>query len=140
MVRPIDADGAGFRGGGGRALGGQSGLNKNDFYGLSTNNAHGSKGEGVAGTPRYILYTMPYLVALNTGVAKVIRVVVMPVVLRVMPVVAVQTVIPDSNDQNSGGGGGGNGGAGGLGGNGWFSFGYTGGRGGTAFQTYGANR
>ena len=41
---------------------------------------------------------------------------------------------PASNDQNAGGGGGGNGGAGGLGGNGWFSFGFSGGHGGTAFS------
>ena len=54
----VNAAGAGFRGGGGRALSGQAGLNKNDFYGLSTNNAHGSKGEGVAGTPRYIYYEL----------------------------------------------------------------------------------
>ncbi len=44
---------------------------------------------------------------------------------------------PDANDQNSGGGGGGNGGAGGLGGNGWYSFGYTGGKGGFLFATMG---
>ena len=47
----VSADSAGFRGGGGRALAGQAGLNKNDYYGPSTNNAHGSKGEGIAGTP-----------------------------------------------------------------------------------------
>ncbi len=45
---------AGFRGGGGRALSGAAGTNKTDYYSLSTINAHGSKGEGVAGTPRYI--------------------------------------------------------------------------------------
>ena len=131
--KTVTATGAGFRGGGGRALSGAPGLNKNDFYGLSTNNAHASKGEGVAGTPRYIYYGGALV---NTGVEG-------------YPSGSYarggagnaggggSDSNPTNNDQNSGGGGGGNGGAGGLGGNGWFSFGFTGGRGGTAFQTYG---
>ena len=131
--KTIDASGAGFRGGGGRSMSGQSGLNKNDFYGVSTNNAHGSKGEGVAGTPRYIYYGGALV---NTGVEGYPS----GSYARGAPGNAGgggSDSNPSSNDQNSGGGGGGNGGSGGLGGNGWFSFGYTGGRGGTPFQTYG---
>ncbi len=56
----------------------------------------------------------------------------------VMPEVVHQIVVLRINDQNAGGGGGGNGGVGGLGGNGWFSFGLSGGHGGTPLQTYGA--
>ena len=52
--KTISALGAGFRGGGGRKLGGQSGFSKNDFYTLSTVTANGSKGEGIAGTPKYL--------------------------------------------------------------------------------------
>jgi hypothetical protein len=128
----ITATGAGFRGGGGRTLNGQAGLNKNDFYSLSTNNAHASKGEGVAGTPRYIYYGGALV---NTGVEGY------PSGSYARGGAGnagggASDSDPTSNDQNAGGGGGGNGGAGGLGGNGWFSFGFTGGHGGTAFQTY----
>ena len=49
--------GSRFRGGGSKALHGAAGTNKNDFYTLSTNNANGSKAEGIAGTPRYIYIT-----------------------------------------------------------------------------------
>jgi hypothetical protein len=133
--KTVDASGMGFRGGGGRQLHGQAGLNKNDFYGLSTNNAHASKGEGVAGTPRYIYFGGALV---NTGAEG-------------YPSGSYarggagnaggggSDSDPNNNDQNSGGAGGGNGGAGGGGGNGWFSFGVTGGRGGTAFRTYAPN-
>ena len=53
----VTATGAGFRGGGGRALSGQAGLNKNDFYGLSTNNAHGEQRRRCSrNTPLYLLW------------------------------------------------------------------------------------
>jgi hypothetical protein len=129
----INASGAGFRGGGGRQLSGQAGLNKTDYYGLSTNNAHGSKGEGVAGTPRYVYFN-------NALVDNVVEGYPSGSYARGGAGNAgggASDSNPTSNDQNAGGGGGGNGGAGGLGGNGWFSFGLSGGHGGTAFQTYG---
>src|SRR5450432_833878 len=129
----VTATGAGFRGGGGRALSGQAGLNKTDFYGVSTNNAHASKGEGVAGTPRYLDIN-------NSLVDNVVEGYPSGSYARGGAGNAgggASDSNPNSNDQNAGGGGGGNGGAGGLGGNGWQSFGLSGGHGGTAFQTYG---
>ncbi len=50
----ITADGLGFRGGGGRAVTGGAGGSIDDYVNLSSNPFHGSKGEGTAGTPRYI--------------------------------------------------------------------------------------
>ncbi len=49
----IDASAAGFRGGGGVSKSGAAG-SLIDNYTMSTNNANGSKGEGIAGTPRYV--------------------------------------------------------------------------------------
>ena len=134
--KTINALGAGFRGGGGRALSGAAGTNKTDFYSLSTLNAHASKGEGVAGTPRYLTINN---VLVDNGAAN-----------EGYPSGSyarggagnagggASDSRPASNDENAGGGGGGNGGVGGLGGNGWFSFGLSGGHGGTPLQTYGA--
>jgi hypothetical protein len=126
--------GAGFRGGGGRALGGAAGTNKTDFYSLSTLDAHASKGEGIAGTPRYLTVNnaLVDLGALNEGY---------PGGSYARGGAAnagggASDSHPSANDQNAGGGGGGNGGAGGLGGNGWQSFGLSGGHGGTAFATF----
>jgi hypothetical protein len=131
----IDASGMGFRGGGGRSLTGQSsGVNKNDYYNLSSNNAHGSKGEGVAGTPRYI-----YAGSVTGIIDNILEGYPSGSYARGAPGNAGgggSDGLPASNSQNSGGGGGGNGGTGGLGGNGWSSFSYTGGRGGTTFSTY----
>ena len=132
----INAAGAGFRGGGGRKLSGAAGTLKTDYYSLSTINAHGSKGEGVAGTPRYITVNNALVDngAANEGYPS-------GSYARGGPGNAGgggSDSDPTSNDQNSGGGGGANGGVGGLGGNGWFSFGLSGGHGGTPLQTYGA--
>src|SRR5450432_441561 len=129
----IDASGAGFRGGGSRVLGGAAGTNKNDFYTMSTANANGGKGEGIAGTPRFMYVN-------NVLVDNVLEGYPGGSSARGGPANAgggATDSDPTSNDQNSGGGGGGNGGAGGLGGNGWFSFGTTGGRGGSMFATTG---
>ncbi len=131
----INALGAGFRGGAGRKLGGAAGTNQTDFYTLSTTNANGSKAEGIAGTPKYLNVNN---VLVNTGVEGYPS----GSYARGAPGNAGgggTDSDPTSNDQNSGGGGGGNGGAGGLGGNGWFSFGFTGGRGGNRFATSGPN-
>jgi hypothetical protein len=133
----VNASGAGFRGGGGRALSGAAGTNKTDYYSLSTINAHASKAEGVAGTPRFITVNNALV---DNGAAN-----------EGYPSGSyarggagnagggASDSRPANNDENAGGGGGGNGGMGGLGGNGWFSFGLSGGHGGTPLQTYGAS-
>jgi len=126
----IDASAAGFRGGGGVSKTGAAG-NLTDNYTMSTNNANGSKGEGIAGTPRYV----------NNNFALVDNVVEgypSGSFARGAPGNAgggATDSNPPSNDQNAGGGGGGNGGIGGLGGNGWKTFGVSGGYGGFAFVT-----
>src|SRR5690554_61837 len=53
----ISLNGRGFRGGGGASHSGRSGATNADYRNTSSNSttgAHGSKGEGAAGTPRYI--------------------------------------------------------------------------------------
>ena len=51
----ISVDGLGFRGGGGRALGGEDSVNPEGEYRTSSSDpVNGSKGEGIAGTPRYV--------------------------------------------------------------------------------------
>jgi fimbrial isopeptide formation D2 family protein len=126
----INVNGMGFRGGGGRQLTAGTGANT-DYRTLSTNNANGSKGEGYAGTPRYVNNNG---ILLDNGAAN-------------------EGFLngsygrgaagnggggstdgnPTVNDQNSGGGGGGNGGYGGMGGNAWFSGVVSGGFGGAPF-------
>lgn len=118
----VAADALGFRGGGGRILAGGTGAST-DYVTLSTDATNGSKGEGIAGTPRYLA---PATVTTTTT--------------------ATDTTVegfpngsyargapgngggggtdgnPPANNYNSGGGAGANGGAGGLGGYGWNSF------------------
>jgi hypothetical protein len=128
----VTAAGTGFRGGGGRRLNGQGGLNKNDFYDLAASTAMASKGEGVAGTPRWLYYN-------NALVDNVVEGYPSGSLARGAPGNAgggASDNNPSANDQNSGGGGGGNGGTGGGGGRGWFSGGFVGGRGGSAFATF----
>lgn len=134
----VAADALGFRGGGGRSLAGGTGTST-DYVTLSTNATNGSKGEGVAGTPRYLAPATitTATTATNTGVEG-------------LPNGSYARGAagnaggggtdgdPTANDFNSGGGAGGNGGAGGLGGYGWNSFAALnstdGGFGGTAFS------
>ncbi|PZX16452.1 hypothetical protein LX69_01947, partial [Breznakibacter xylanolyticus] len=114
----IDAKGKGFRGGAGRRLwgNGTTGLNDNDYRVLSTSGVNGSKGEGIAGTPRYVNNVGTLL---DTGVEG-------------YPQGSYGQGAPangggggtdgnsgGSNNQNTGGGGGANGGFGGKGGNAW---------------------
>ncbi len=117
----IDVSAAGFRGGGGQAFGGQSGLSNADYRTLATQNANGNKAEGAAGSPDFIYDGSGTLVAgggyPNGSVATASR-------ARGAPGNAGgggNDGNPSANDQNSGGGGGGNGGAGGVGGNTWNS-------------------
>jgi hypothetical protein len=127
----ITALGAGFRGGGGVAKSGAPG-NLTDNYTMSTNNANGSKGEGIAGTPRYVMNFN------FTLVDNVVEGYPSGSFARGAPGNAgggATDSNPPANDQNAGGGGGGNGGIGGYGGNGWKTFGISGGFGGFAFAT-----
>jgi uncharacterized repeat protein (TIGR01451 family) len=126
----VSVDGMGFRGGAGRVLTGGAGANT-DYRTLATNAANGGKGEGVAGTPRYV-YSGAAVV--NTGVEG-------------YPNGSMARGAPGNaggggtdghitgNDENTGGGGGGNGGAGGKGGNSWNSNLFVGGWGGAAFSS-----
>src|SRR5262249_54047321 len=50
----LSVDGVGFRGGAGRQLGGAAGTLATDYVTTAGTAANGSKGEGIAGTPRFI--------------------------------------------------------------------------------------
>lgn len=123
-----NVNGAGFRGGGGRALAGGSGGTSTDYRNLATRAFHGMKGEGVAGTPRYV-YDSSTGSVLDTGVEGYPN----GSSARGAPGNAggggTDTNIA-ANDQNTGGGGGGGGGVGGRGGNSWNSNSAVGGIGG----------
>ena len=130
--KTISAVGAGFRGGAGRKLNGAAGTVKTDYRTLSTVAANGSKGEGIAGTTRYINNNGALLDNVVEGYPN-------GSYARGAPGNAGgggTDSDPTANDQNSGGGGGANGGSGGVGGWGWFSLGNTGGKGGTNFAAY----
>jgi hypothetical protein len=127
----ITAARAGFRGGAGRQLSGGTGGLSTDQVTLSTNNFNASKGEGLAGTPRYINDNGTLLDngAANEGYAG-------GSFASGAPGNAGGGGTdgrPSANDQNSGGGGGANGGVGGRGGNSWQSNLATGGYGGEKF-------
>ncbi|MFN4880888.1 MAG: hypothetical protein ACK5IO_02445, partial [Bacteroidota bacterium] len=125
----INGRGIGFRGGGGRGLGGVGGLSNTDYRSLPTQNANGSKGEGVAGTPRFMNFNG---ILLNTGVVGYPN----GSYARGAPGNAGGGGTdgnPNANNQNSGGGGGANGGDGGFGGNSWSSNLFVGGHPGKAF-------
>ncbi|MBS1564206.1 MAG: hypothetical protein JST39_07440, partial [Bacteroidetes bacterium] len=134
----LSAAGAGFRGGAARQLKGGTGGSNKDFVNLSTYNFHGSKGEGIAGTPRYVNNGG---VLLDNGAAA-----------EGYPNGSYGMGAPGnaggggtdgkptSNDQNSGGGGGANGGSGGKGGNSWSSNLATGGEQGSAFAQVSSGR
>lgn len=111
----VTVDGMGFRGGASRTLTGGAGANT-DYRTLATINSNGSKGEGIAGTPRYV-FTAPSTLT-NTGVEGYAN----GSHARGAPANGGGGGTdrnPAANDQNPGGGGGGNGGAGGTGGIPW---------------------
>ncbi|WP_227762879.1 GLEYA domain-containing protein [Hymenobacter sp. 15J16-1T3B] len=127
----IDLSRRGFRGGAGRGLTGSNtaGLSASDFLTSATLNTNGSKGEGIAGTPRYVN---------NNGVLFDTGVEGYPggSYGRGAPGNAGGGGTdgnPTANDQNTGGGGGANAGIGGFGGNAWDSNLPTGGVGGAPF-------
>jgi uncharacterized repeat protein (TIGR01451 family) len=134
----VDVSGKGFRGGGGNKLTGSLSGTNADYVTLSTSGANGSKGEGTAGTPRYIFDATTKTVPL-------------PGIVEGYPNGSfgrgapgnagggstdgdpTGSNPPKANDENSGAGGGSNGGAGGQGGKSWFSGLDIGGFGGAAF-------
>jgi hypothetical protein len=131
----ISAAGAGFRGGGGRKLSGAGGTSASstDYRTNTTFVCNGSKGEGIAGTPRFLNNNG---VLLDAGSA-----------VEGYPNGSYARGAPGnaggggtdgdpnpSNDQNTGGGGGANGGPGGGGGNSWSTNIATGGKPGAVFS------
>jgi hypothetical protein len=125
----INGAGLGFRGGATRQLSGGTG-NNTDYVTKSTINNNGGKGEGLAGTPRFINNNFSLLDngSSNEGYPNGAE-------ARGAPGNAGgggTDYDPSANDQNSGGGGGGNGGIGGGGGNSWSTNKAVGGIGGAA--------
>jgi hypothetical protein len=133
----IDASGTGFRGGAGRALSGAGSGTNADYITSASKNANGSKGEGIAGTPKYINDNGTLITSAVEG----------------YPGGSYAKGAPgnaggggtdgnpkNSNDQNTGGGGGGNGGAGGSGGWAWSSGTKSGGLSGATFAQVSPSR
>ncbi len=115
----INVDQLGFKGGLGVTQGGGVGGTGTDYVVKSGVGYHGYKGEGVAGTPRYL-----YDAINKTQVLPVPGVDGYPNgdAARGAPGTAGgggTDSRPGANDENSGGGGGANGGQGGMGGKGW---------------------
>ena len=150
--KKIDMAGRGFRGGAGQSLNGASGITTTSYRHSNTLATSANKGEGTAGTPRYLndadnfaayrasptTTTTPFLDTQASGL--------LPGSVsdgypsgdraRGAPGNAGGGGTdgnPGTNDQNSGGGGGGNAGRGGKGGNGWSSNSPSGGYGGADF-------
>lgn len=117
-----NVSGLGFRGGGGRQLQGDTGLPpllNTDFVLPATRTVNGSKGEGIAGTPRFI-FDPTTIGIIDTGVEGYTA----GSYGRGAPGTAGGGSTdgnPSNNEENSGGGGGGNGGNGGIGGRSWNS-------------------
>jgi hypothetical protein len=113
----INATGAGFRGGGGRRFGAGGSGAFTDYRASSIANACASKGEGIAGTPRYVNNNGTLLDNGAEGYPN-------GSYDRGSPGNAGGGATdgqPSSNSNNAGGGGGSNGGIGGEGGNSWKS-------------------
>ena len=137
----VDVNGLGFRGGMGRQLTGGAGANT-DYRTLATNAANASKGEGIAGTPRY----MNSPAAFNGAPVQV------DTTIEGYPNGSYGRGAPGnaggggtdgetaSNQMNSGGGGGSNYGSGGKGGNSWNNFLPVGGEGGSLITGLAYNR
>jgi len=138
----VALDALGFRGGAGRQLAGGAGA-VTDYVTAATNAANGSKGEGIAGTPRYLAP-----LTITTGSVPIDTTGGTPT--DTLPGGSSARGAPGNaggggtdghpagNDFNSGGGAGSNGGTGGQGGYGWDSLTVTnstdGGFGGAPFQ------
>ncbi len=134
----VSLNGLGFRGGPGPQLAGGAGGANTDFRNVATSLFHGLKGEGLAGTPRYIFDAATGTV-IDTGVEGYPN----GSTGRGAPGNAGGGGTdgnPTANDENAGGGGGGNGGAGGVGGNSWNSNLVVGGFGGVTFAQASTSR
>ena len=110
----ISVEGRGFRGGGGRQLSGDSGGSDSNYRSSASSDYHGSKGEGISGTPRYVNDGGTLLDTGSEGYPSGSH-------ARGAPGNAGgggSDGNPEANDENSGGGGG-NGGDGGTGGYAW---------------------
>jgi uncharacterized repeat protein (TIGR01451 family) len=152
----IDMTGKGFRGGGGRQLGGDSKnppLYNSDLVTLSSRSANGSKGEGIAGTPKYLIDGT----LLKTGTTEgypngsygrgapgnaggggndgypQTSITTNGITTPVVSLPATSYTSNYGNGQNAGGGGGSNGGTGGKGGRTWATALPYGGDGGSTF-------
>lgn len=157
----IDASGAGFRGGAGRQLGGTTNTGAtapavNTYRSSASINTGGTKGEGIAGTPRYVsdpAYSPNGPLDTRTTDANANYPAILPSDLndgypngdngRGAPGNAGgggTDYTPTDNAQNSGGGGGANGGRGGRGGNSWSSNQPVGGEPGAAFPAASSSR
>ena len=133
----LSVNGLGFRGAAGLQLSGTAGPSNTDYRntapttytGAAVAGAHGAKGEGTAGTPRWVESANTFL---NTNVEGYPN----GSMAKGAPGNAGgggTDADPAANDQNAGGGGGANGGVGGTGGDAWFANLSSGGLGGAAF-------
>lgn len=132
----LGASGSGFRGGGGRQLAGAGSGANTDYLSLASLDVNGNKGEGTAGTPRF----------LNNGGT------LLDNILEGYPSGSHARGAPGNaggggtdgliltNENNSGGAGGGNGGIGGRGGNTWSNNLAVGGEPGSGFAQNSASR
>ena len=133
----VSVDGLGFRGGAGLQLTGAAGANTDYLHtapaayaGAAVAGVDGTKGEGIAGTPRWVESGNTFL---GTGVEGYPN----GSMARGAPGNAGgggTDANPAANNQNAGGAGGGNGGAGGAGGDSWNSNLSVGGLGGAVFS------
>ena len=128
----INADGLGFRGGGGRA---RSANDATQRFRWDTDDRHGVKGEGIAGTPRFVSNKIdPASGAVATITDQTATFVGYPTGTATTGDYARGApgnaggggAYWDGGSDNGGGGGGGNGGAGGQGGFGWRNAGWAG--------------
>jgi uncharacterized repeat protein (TIGR01451 family) len=133
----VSVDGVGFRGGAALQLSGTAGRTNTDYRsaaptaytGAAVAGAHGAKGEGIAGTPRWVESGVTFLDTTVEGYPN-------GSMAKGAPGNAGgggTDANPTSNDQNAGGAGGGNGGVGGTGGNAWNANLSSGGLGGAVF-------
>lgn len=141
----ITANGAGFRGGYGRSLNSGTGANT-DYLTSYLNNANGSKGEGIAGTPYYMNRPSSYNgapVQVTGGSGYPDGTTTNASYARGAPGNAGgggTDADAANNDENTGGGGGGNYAAGAKGGNSWSTNLARGGEGGSAVSGLAFNR
>ena len=151
--KTIDMAGRGFRGAAGQSLNGAGGLANTDYRTSAALNTNANKGEGIAGTPRY-LNDQDNFAAYRANPAATPSALLDTRASGLLPGSLNDGYPngdrgrgapgnaggggtdgnPGANDQNSGGGGGGNAGRGGKGGNGWNSNSPSGGYGGANFS------